>query len=189
MSASQLFKEANGHYVEEEFKKAAALYDQAIKEDPEVANYYLYRASNHIKMENYIDALPDCTKCVELDPDCHKAWQKKGLAYFNLEEYESSLYCFNEAKQGGNKCNLWIKKCKAELKREDKMSGFEPPCSNAEPTPPPPKKTSESQLVSVRHRDYYHSLCKKIEERRCHYYVRRKETSCNNTITRWCNLD
>lgn len=140
MSASSYYKEANGHYLEEEYKRAATLYDQAITLDTTQFKYYLHRAFNHIQLENYLDAIFDCDKALELNSECHKAWLKRGVACFNLEEYEASFLCFKQAKKDGNNCDLWIKKCKAELKRESKMSGFELPSVLAEPAPPPKKK-------------------------------------------------
>merc|ERR1719150_3715011 len=106
MTADELFQDANGHFVEESFEEASLLYDQAIQLDPTKSNYYLYRATNYIKMENYLGALADCDK------------------------YESSLSAFEKAKQNGSKCDSWILKSKNELKREEKLSGLEHPYSN-----------------------------------------------------------
>jgi len=138
-TAADIFKEANGHFVEEEFTKAAKLYDDCIQfardHDTMKPTYYLYRAANHLKMENYLDALPDCIKCLRLDPEQHKAWLRKGIAYFNLQEYESSLASFQKGKETGSRnCDSWIKQCQAELKREETISAFQPPTSNAEPS-------------------------------------------------------
>jgi len=125
--------------VEEEYLQASFLYDKAIELDSTKSNYFLYRAANHLKLGNYVEAIPDCAACVKLNPKQHKAWNRQGMAYFHLEEFESSLFCFTKAKAGGSKCDSWIRKCKAELKHESTMSGFEPPSSYIDPTAPKKK--------------------------------------------------
>jgi len=138
--AKELFREAQFQFVEEDFVQAIDLYSQAIEHDPQ-PNYYLNRAVCYIKMEKYLDALPDCTKCLELDPKHHKGWFRKGIAFFHLDEYEPSNACFEKAQETGSKsCKTWLRKCQAELKREENLTGFEPPESNAEPPPPKKKK-------------------------------------------------
>merc|ERR1712025_447289 len=96
-------------------------YNKAIELDSENARYYLHRASNHIKLENFMDAITDCEQSLKLNPDQHKAWERKGTAYFEMDEFESALESFEKAKKMGNKhCDLSIRKCKVELKREEK---------------------------------------------------------------------
>jgi len=121
--ASDYFAEANEFFVDEQFDEAAVAYDRAIEMDDQKATYYLHRAANHIKMENFLDAIPDCDKALVLDPMQHKAWNRKGTAYFEMDEFESALECFEKGKKMGNKhCDLQIRKCKVELKRENQDS-------------------------------------------------------------------
>merc|ERR1712233_31672 len=99
--------------------EAGKLYDKAVELDPNNHRYYLHRASNHIKLQNYLDAIPDCEKSLELEPDQHKAWERKGTAYFEMDEFESALEAYEKAKKMGNKhCDLSIRKCKVELQQE-----------------------------------------------------------------------
>jgi len=122
-TASDHFAEANEFFVDEQFDEAAVAYDKAIEMDDKKATYYLHRAANHIKMENFLDAIPDCDKALKLDPMQHKAWNRKGTAYFEMDEFESALECFEKGKKMGNKhCDLQIRKCKVELKRENQES-------------------------------------------------------------------
>lgn len=118
-TAKDYFAEANELFVDEQFEEAGELYDKAIELAPEMARYYLHRASNNIKLENFIDAIPDCEKSLELEKEQHKAWERKGTAYFEMDEFESALESFEKAKKMGNKhCDLSIRKCKVELKQE-----------------------------------------------------------------------
>jgi len=119
-SATEWFAEANELFVDEQFEEAGESYDKAIELDPTNARYYLHRASNKIKLEDYLEAIPDCEKSLELKPDQHKPWERKGTAYFEMDEFESALESFEKAKELGNKhCDLMIRKCKVELKQEE----------------------------------------------------------------------
>jgi len=118
-TAKDCFAEANELFVDEQFEEAGKLYDKAVELDPNNHRYYLHRASNHIKLQNYLDAIPDCEKSLELEPDQHKAWERKGTAYFEMDEFESALEAYEKAKKMGNKhCDLSIRKCKVELQQE-----------------------------------------------------------------------
>merc|ERR1712083_347236 len=95
-------------------------YDKAIELDPKNARYYLHRASNKIKLEDYLEAIPDCEKSLELKSDQHKPWERKGTAYFEMDEFESALESFEKAKELRNMpCDSLIRKCKVELKQEE----------------------------------------------------------------------
>jgi len=118
-SADDWFAEANELFVDEQYEKATNAYDKAIEIDGSKYAFYAARAANHIKMENFLDAIPDCEKSLELEPNQHKAWERKGAAYFEMDEFESALECFEKAKKMGNKkCDLSIRKCRVELKRD-----------------------------------------------------------------------
>lgn len=117
--AEASYARANELHIDEEFKQAAPLYDEAIRTAPTVAKYYLHRAANRLKLRDYIEVIPDVEKALSLSPQLPMAWLRKGQAYFALSEYESALNAFEQAQQmGSDKVDLWIRKCHAEIRRE-----------------------------------------------------------------------
>lgn len=119
MSALAAYARANELYIDEEFEQAAPFYDQAIQLEANVAKYYLNRAANRLKLRDYMEVLPDVERALELEPASSLAWFRKGLAYFSLSEFESALGAFESAhKMGFKKCDVWIRKCQAEIRKE-----------------------------------------------------------------------
>lgn len=117
--AAEAWAKANELFVEEEYEEASKFYDEAIAKAPEKPLYYLHRASNNLKLKNYLDVISDCERSLNMHPGNAKAHLQKATAYFYMDEYESSHDAFSEAKAlGSKKCDLWLRKCQAELRRE-----------------------------------------------------------------------
>ena len=94
MSAQDHFNAANELFVEEEFEAAATEYDKAINLDSSKATYFVARASNRLKLKNYLDVVADCTKAKQLDAKNSKASFKLGYIIFlrlNWNERSSKL--------------------------------------------------------------------------------------------------
>lgn len=53
---------------------------QAIAADTHSAELYANRAQTHLKLENFIEAVEDASKALELDPRLSKAHSRKGCA-------------------------------------------------------------------------------------------------------------
>jgi len=53
---------------------------QAIANDPGNAELYAARAQTRLKLENYLDAIEDASKALDLNPRLAKAHQRKGCA-------------------------------------------------------------------------------------------------------------
>ena len=51
---------------------------QAIAAQPNTAELYAARAQTHIKLENYLDAVDDAKKAIEIDPQLAKGHFRKG---------------------------------------------------------------------------------------------------------------
>ncbi len=51
---------------------------QALDQSPSSAPVYEARANAHLKLENYIEAVEDASKAIELDPSGWKAHLRKG---------------------------------------------------------------------------------------------------------------
>lgn len=51
----------------------------------------------HLKLDNIKEALKDCTKAIELDPNYTKAHIRRGKVYVLLENFESAIQDFEKA--------------------------------------------------------------------------------------------
>jgi suppressor of G2 allele of SKP1 len=71
---------------------------------------------SQLKLENFLDALEDAKKALELDKSSSLAILRKGEALFELGEFEGALKAFEEGeKLDAQKFAIWIRKAKAEL--------------------------------------------------------------------------
>ncbi|KAK9909046.1 hypothetical protein WJX75_006454 [Coccomyxa subellipsoidea] len=162
--AEALTQQAHAAHVDEEYEKAIELYSNAIALSPNDANLYASRAQSYIKEERFLEAVQDASKAAELSPKLAKAHLRKGVALFNLEEYESAKDAFETANsiQKKKETETWIRKCNAELEEEaghaTKDTKIEeiakepsPHSSAAGPTPAPtpaPASTSATPKIN-----------------------------------------
>ena len=63
----------------------------AIEVDPDLALAYNNRGWAYIELEQYEQAVADCTKAIELDPELALAYSNRGLAYLRLGQYEQTV--------------------------------------------------------------------------------------------------
>ncbi|KAK9820252.1 hypothetical protein WJX72_008100 [[Myrmecia] bisecta] len=118
-----LSKQAAAAFIDEEYDQAIELYTQAISQSPKDANLYVARAQAQIKQENYMDAVDDANKALELDSKLSKAHLRKGVACFHLDEFESAKSAFEAGlalEPSSTQLKTWIRKCVAEL--DDEMT-------------------------------------------------------------------
>merc|ERR1711916_209469 len=120
-SMSGSINSGNALMVDEEYEEAVAAYTAGI--DAQVAGAYVARAAAHLKVEDSaLEALEDATAALELDPSLAKAYLRKGMALFALEEYASAQAAFKtglELKPNHKPFKTWLRKCKAELASEE----------------------------------------------------------------------
>eukprot|EP00798_Chlamydomonas_sp_ICE-L_P001463 gene1463-32840_t len=134
--ADTLISQADRAFVEEDFEDAVDLYTQALNLSPQ-ACIYESRANAHIKLEQYLDAAEDASKAIELDPSLAKAYLRKGVACFNLEEYESAKEVFEAGQKvapENNQFMTWIRKCQAEI--DEELEASSPKRATTSTTPP-----------------------------------------------------
>lgn len=77
-------------FVDDDFQSAVDLYTQAIDLIPKSADLFAERAQANIKLNNFTEAVADANKAIELDPLMSKAYLRKGIACFKLEEYHTA---------------------------------------------------------------------------------------------------
>ncbi|MEW5299623.1 MAG: hypothetical protein WDW36_002619 [Sanguina aurantia] len=128
-------------FIEEEYELALASYTEAVNLDPTNSRILDARANTLIKLGQYMEASEDASKAIDLEPGFSKAYLRKGVALFNLEEYESAKEVFEAGqKQAGDAAfKTWIRKCNAELEGEEAEQAIKPPSTQrAPPAPSPP---------------------------------------------------
>lgn len=124
--AAPLANDANAMFVDEDFDAALDLYTQAIGQAPQCAELYVARAAVHLKLDDFTGAIADANKAIGLDASNSKAFLRKGVACFNMEEYATAKIAFEKGRMidpSNNQFKTWIRKCNAEL--EDEMVGDE----------------------------------------------------------------
>jgi len=164
----------NAAYVDDDFAGAVAAYSAALEAvaggPPAVtAGLLVLRAQAHIAREDYMNGVADASRAVELDPQLAKAYLRKGVACFRLEEYETAKAAFLTGMALGDAqepYKTWIRKCDAELEEEDgdfalplpstaapgKAEAAGMPAEAARPAPasaPPPPAAVASALPPV----------------------------------------
>ncbi|XP_054159035.1 peptidyl-prolyl cis-trans isomerase FKBP4-like [Oppia nitens] len=86
---------------------------------------YLNLAMAYIKVENYLDAIKNCDKALDIDADNVKGLFRRGQAYFGQKDYELSRTDFNAVlkldpnnKAAKNQLTLSVAAIKAQLDKE-----------------------------------------------------------------------
>ncbi|KAL9248650.1 Stress-induced-phosphoprotein 1-like protein [Drosera capensis] len=87
---NEFFKAAN-------YLKAAALYTQAIKQDPYNPTLYSNRAAAFLHLVKLNKALADADMTISLSPQWEKGYFRKGCILEALQRYEEALAAFQEA--------------------------------------------------------------------------------------------
>lgn len=118
------FTQGNVAYIDEEFDEAIRHYDEALKAAPRDATILSCRAAALIKKKKFMKALEDVNKAISIDPHHDASYFRKGVACFELEEYETSKASFEKglslrSNAPGSKdvtaYQRWIRKCSSEL--------------------------------------------------------------------------
>ena len=80
-----------------EFELAFTYFDEAIKSYPKSAIAYLYRGKSSLALGNFFSALFDFTQSCSLDNTLAECYYLKGMALFELAEFEQSFLEFDKA--------------------------------------------------------------------------------------------
>jgi len=155
---ADLFAQANEAFVNELYEEAAGLYDQAIKQEPTNASFFLGRAANSQKLKNYAAMVSDAEAALRLSPNSHVAYLRQGTGLFYLDRFAEAKAALDKATELGNPhASLLIKKCQAELELQGQSQPAAAPSSSSsalsssepsEPQPPAASKVRESWYQS-----------------------------------------
>ncbi|KAJ1968577.1 TOM (translocase of outer membrane) complex component, partial [Dimargaris xerosporica] len=94
--ATSLKTKGNKYYAGRNYRKAIALYTQALKfkEDPV---YYANRAACHNELGDHTKTIDDCNSAIKLNPTYVKALARRASAYEKMDEYRAALDDFTTA--------------------------------------------------------------------------------------------
>lgn len=99
LTAEELKQLGNSAFANNQYKKAAKIYRDAIKLDPNNSILYSNRALSFIKLQDWDRALRDCTVGLSLQPDTKskvKLTYRKGLVYKSTSQMTQAKRCFEE---------------------------------------------------------------------------------------------
>ncbi|KAG7161912.1 Small glutamine-rich tetratricopeptide repeat-containing protein alpha-like, partial [Homarus americanus] len=95
--AEQLKNEGNQLMRDDKFTEALDCYTKAISKDCLNAVYYCNRAAAHSKLNNHREAIEDCRRALEIEPQYSKAYGRMGLAYSSLNDQYQAKDCYKKA--------------------------------------------------------------------------------------------
>ena len=131
----EMVSEAMEAFVDEDYATALKLYTKLIDAAPAYVASWVHRSAVQLKLEQPLDALADANKAIALDGGNSKAYLRKGMACFDLEEYQTARAAFVTGQGLDPKFKqfvTWIEKCNAKIVEE---GGTVP---DDKPSPPPP---------------------------------------------------
>ncbi|KXZ55488.1 hypothetical protein GPECTOR_2g1037 [Gonium pectorale] len=131
--------QGNEEFKKENYLKAAALYTQAIKEDPKNAVLYSNRSAALLKLNKVTKAMEDAEMCISLKPEWEKGYFRKGAVLEATDKMHEALDVYQAAaklvaggeaahKELSNKirslCKLLKIKVSAAAHKEDTLDGM-----------------------------------------------------------------
>ncbi|KAM7436220.1 Suppressor of G2 allele of SKP1 [Porites harrisoni] len=129
MAASDLVREGNEAFVDDDFEVAIKKYTEALELNAYDAETYLKRAAAYMKLSNNQAAAADASSAVSLQPQNCKAHLRKGIALFHLNDFLAAKQVFLDALQldkENKELKMWIRKCDAELDLAEKETKLGP---------------------------------------------------------------
>ncbi|CAG8654163.1 4722_t:CDS:10, partial [Acaulospora morrowiae] len=127
LSTMELYKQANDAFFEDDYDEALELYNKAISLDATNVEYLLKRSATFQKIKKNMDSLADAEKALSLvegkegqEAIAAKALLRKGIAQFELKEYQAAKTSFDQSKElNPNEKSLatWLKKTEVQLEK------------------------------------------------------------------------
>jgi tetratricopeptide (TPR) repeat protein len=77
-----------------EYEKAIDIYKNTFKSDSDLVNVYILRSNDYKRKEQYPEALDDCNRAIEIDPENQQAYLARAIIYGSLrriDEYKADM--------------------------------------------------------------------------------------------------
>ena len=95
--AEEARKAGNEMFQSSKYPEAIRLYDESIKRAPADPRGYSNRAAAYTKLGSPIEALKDCEKALELDPNFNKAYLRKAQCHYMMKDFHKALDTYDKA--------------------------------------------------------------------------------------------
>ena len=106
--STKLKDEANLEFLRGNIEKSIDLYTQAITIDPDNHILYSNRSASYMKLNSISKSLHDAEKCLELNPNFVKGYNRLGLAQQHLTRYEAAIDTYKKGiKLDPNNTAIW----------------------------------------------------------------------------------
>ncbi|GAM25433.1 hypothetical protein SAMD00019534_086080 [Acytostelium subglobosum LB1] len=117
-------KEGNDAFTAKNYTLAYQLFTEALEIDPKFDTYnsqlYNNRAAAALQLNKITEAIDDCTKAIELDPNYVKALTRRAQCYLKKEQFEDAVRDYEKAKTldpENEDIHANLKHAKVELKK------------------------------------------------------------------------
>lgn len=122
----ECFHHGNVHFINEDFTRSVECYTEGVGLINSFAPLFANRAAAHIKLRKFANALQDCQLALSIDPNLEPVYYRKGMASYELEEFETAKVAFETGKalvdatraELLSKYNRAIRKCMVALEEQ-----------------------------------------------------------------------
>jgi suppressor of G2 allele of SKP1 len=162
------FHVANILFIDEKYAAAVEKYNSCEAELKKFAPLHACRSAAYLKLKQFTEALEDANAAIAIDATHEPSHFRKGVALFELEEYESSKQCFElsvelalkQGKKDVSAQNRWIRKCESEMEdeseEEERIAATTQKIETPKVAPAPVPQMSKKVLPDIRYQ-YYQS--------------------------------
>ncbi|CAG8456053.1 13520_t:CDS:2 [Acaulospora colombiana] len=129
-TAEEFYKKANDAFFEDDYDEALEFYSKAIDLDATNPEYLLKRSATFQKIKSNKESLADAERALSLivgkeeqEAVAAKAWLRKGIAQFELKEYQAAKTSFDQSKKlnfNEKSLDTWLKKTETQLEKTPK---------------------------------------------------------------------
>ena len=86
-------------YQKNDYSKAIANYEEAIRLEPDDGRLYYMRGNAHLSQKQYTEAIADYDKAIQLNPEFSDTYHWRGRATHSLEQYTEAIADYDKAIQ------------------------------------------------------------------------------------------
>lgn len=163
-TAEDFLNDASALVVDDELDAALQSYTMSIELDPQLVKAFLGRAAVFLKLKRFTEALQDTNTALKLDPTQELGYYRKGLACFELDEFETALAAFKKGQEllgteaKSRPYGRWIRKCETEIEDEGEDEEAMPSADDgraaAMDVDPPAPPAAVPAAPQLRHQHY-----------------------------------
>lgn len=118
--ADALKNEGNDAVRRGDCRAAVGRYSEAIAVWPDNAVYYVNRAAAYTKLNQLDEAIRDCERGIDIDPNYSKAYSRLGTCYFTQKSYTEAIDAYKKALELEPNNQMYIDNLRAAEKKREK---------------------------------------------------------------------